>query len=225
MFEKLGKESKDKIKEAAGKFLGLSVTIAILAYFGDKVGKEFEERVNFKKAQLEKIEEPSLEEQEQFFSEIADDEFRQSIFPIVNVVSLDKKESFLQDYNDLIEKQVKDIEGGVHDEKPMTKGEYLAIHARAVDLAWKLGVTVGDVIEKDVNEGGAVKVSEYYLGTIDLGENITKKVVPETFTKIYVNFDEDGNVEKILGGGIEPIKIPGNHQLLTDSERTIRMSK
>jgi hypothetical protein len=102
----------------------------------------------------------------------------------------------------------------------------MAIHARAVDIAQKMGVTVGDVIEID-RDNESVDDTKYYLGTIDLGENITKKVVPETITKIYVSFEGNNNdffTMHTSDGNTEIINIPNNHKLLTDSERIIRQN-
>ncbi len=162
---------------------------------------------------------PEVELVSDFFEKPASSEIRKSTAALNNAVDTEVLLSNLKEYNNMISHF-----SAERIEPPMTNGEYLSIQARAIDLAQKKGVIVGDVIDvpgDTINGPGLIK----YVGSIDIGDHITLKVVPPVFSKIYVRPSLDGLTLEFLPENIEEIHIADTDAALTDSEKAIKQAE
>lgn len=152
-----------------------------------------------------------------FFEKPADRKITKSIILLRNAVDYGSLQSSLLDYDKMIKSLPE------NESKSLTNGEYLAIQARAIEIAQKKGIKVGDVLSVPVeNWDGPSEIN--YIGNIDIGENITQNVVPPVFNKIYVKMSEDGKTLDFLQDKVEVIKVSDDDEVLTPEEKTIRLS-
>lgn len=162
---------------------------------------------------------PKIDQSEisNFFNKPAEHSITKSYILIKNAVDYGSLQTSLDDYKTMIKNSPE------NESKSLTNGEYLAIQARAIEIANQKGVEVGDVLSVPVeNWNGPSEIK--YIGSIDIGDHITKKVVPPTFNKVYVKMSEDTKTLDFLEDNIKVIAVSDDDELLTPEEKNIRLS-
>lgn len=167
-----------------------------------------------KKEEIPKIDQSQVSD---FFEQPADRKITRSIIMLRNAIDYGALQTNLIGYDRMIKNQPENVSVS------LTNGEYMAIQARAIEIANKKGIEVGDGLSVTVDTWQGPKEIGYY-GSIDIGEHITKKVVPSTFNKVYVKMSEDGKTLDFLDGKVEVITVSDDDELLTPEEKAIRKS-
>lgn len=159
----------------------------------------------------------------EFYDSLVDKGIENNFLLLGNVVDQEMFQKNLEIYNEMILSQSSDDIS-----KSLTNSEYLAIHARAVEVAKSKGVKVGEITPiKLIPSGMKTQFTEGpFIVTIDIGE-VVEKVVPRVFKKVYVKpgFDtNNGEKELIFSNESEDIIVEDNDSVLTVEEKAIRTS-